>query len=80
MYLRAAPLADSNDLTLESLVTRILHLKERLAKARTDHEKTILQREVEATDQNIDRRVYELYGLNTDEVAIVDAMKPRDTE
>jgi len=80
VYLRKAPLANSNDARLESLVTRILHLKERLAAARTDHERTILQREIEATDQNIDRRVYELYDLNSDEIEIVDAMRPPSTE
>ena len=34
--------------------------------------KTAGQRQIEATDREIDRRVYELYGLSDEEIAIVE--------
>ncbi|MCG3126008.1 MAG: hypothetical protein CHACPFDD_00836 [Phycisphaerae bacterium] len=43
------------------------------AAARTAHDKTALQRQIEATDRQIDRLVYELYGLTEDEIRIVEA-------
>jgi hypothetical protein len=41
--------------------------------ARTDQERTILERQIEATDRQIDKLVYELYGLTEDEIAIVES-------
>jgi hypothetical protein len=37
-----------------------------------DHDKTPLQRQITATDHQIDKLVYELYGLSDDEIAIVE--------
>ena len=34
--------------------------------------KTAIQRQIDATDREIDRVVYELYGLTDDEIRIVD--------
>jgi hypothetical protein len=76
VYLRAAPLANSSDDRLESLVTEMLRLNEKLESARTDQERTILQRQVDATDRDIDARVYELYGLSSEEIPIVDGARP----
>lgn len=39
---------------------------------KTPHDKDRLQREIEATDKQIDALVYELYGLSEDEVRIVE--------
>jgi hypothetical protein len=39
-----------------------------LAAAKTDHEKTALQRQIDATDRQIDRLVHELYGLTEESV------------
>jgi len=39
--------------------------------AKTPHEKTTLQRQIEATDKQIDGLVYELYGLTEEDIAIV---------
>jgi hypothetical protein len=36
------------------------------------HEKTAIQRQIEATDGQIDRLVYELYGLTEEEIGIVE--------
>ena len=46
-----------------------------LAAAKTPHEKESLQRQIDATDRQIDQLVYELYGLTADEIKIVDEGK-----
>jgi hypothetical protein len=51
---------------------RMLALHSKLAAARTDHEKTVLQRQIDATDREIDQLVYELYGLTEEEIKIVE--------
>jgi len=38
---------------------------------RPDHERTLLDRRIEATDRQIDRLVYELYGLTEEEIGLV---------
>jgi type I restriction-modification system DNA methylase subunit len=55
-----------------ALVEQMLSLNKRLTAAKTDHEKTVLQRQIEATDKQIDQLVYELYGLTEEEIAIVE--------
>ena len=55
-----------------SLVELMLDLHRRLAGASTEHEKTLLERRISATDEEIDRLVYELYGLTEEEIAIVE--------
>jgi predicted nucleic acid-binding Zn-ribbon protein len=40
--------------------------------AKTDHEKAVLQRQIETTDQQIDQLVYELHGLTEEEIKIVE--------
>jgi len=42
------------------------------ASARTGDEKTLIQRQIDATDRQIDRLVYDLYGLTEAEIAIVE--------
>ena len=59
--------------SLVSLVEQMLQLHKLLAAARTGHEKTALERQIEATDGQIDRLVYELYGLTEEEIGIVEA-------
>lgn len=54
------------------LVTRMLDLHKKLALEQVPHAKTVLQRQIEATDRQIDALVYELYGLTDAEVAIVE--------
>jgi len=55
-----------------SLVERMLDLHKRVAAAKTDHERTLLERQISATDREIDRFVYELYGLTEEEIRIVE--------
>jgi Eco57I restriction-modification methylase/restriction endonuclease TaqI-like protein/type I restriction and modification enzyme subunit R-like protein len=54
------------------MVERMLDLNKKLATANTNHDKTVLQRQIDATDNQIDRLVYELYGLTEAEIAIVE--------
>jgi len=44
----------------------------KLALVRTDHERTAIQRQIEATDREIDRLVYQLYGLTELEVELIE--------
>jgi predicted nucleic acid-binding Zn-ribbon protein len=55
-----------------SLVERMLDLHKQLAATKGEHERTMLQRQIEATDQQIDALVYELYGLTEEEIRIVE--------
>ncbi|HQM38428.1 MAG: hypothetical protein PHY81_04410 [Candidatus Bipolaricaulis anaerobius] len=40
--------------------------------AKTEHEKTGLQRQIAATDHQIDHLMYELYGLTEEEIRVVE--------
>jgi hypothetical protein len=55
-----------------SLVNQMLSFNKRLREAKTDHEKTSLQRQIDTVDQQIDQLVYELYGLTEEEIKIVE--------
>jgi hypothetical protein len=55
-----------------SLVERMLELHKQLAAAKTGHDKTNIQRQIDATDAQIDKLVYELYGLTDEEIKIVE--------
>lgn len=50
---------------------------------KAQHERAVFRRQIAATDEQIDRLVYELYGLSEDEIAIVGgsaSMKASGTE
>jgi len=53
------------------LVEQMLLLHKELAAAKTPDEKTRIQRQIDATDHQIDHLVYELYGLTEEEIQIV---------
>ncbi|NMB99715.1 MAG: N-6 DNA methylase [Thermoanaerobaculaceae bacterium] len=55
-----------------SLVDQMLSLHKDLHKAKTDYEKKVIERQIAATDKEIDRLVYELYGLTEEEIKIVE--------
>ena len=59
------------------LVQRMLDLHKQLAASKTEHEKTALQRQIVATDHQIDQLVYDLYGLTADEIKIVEEATAR---
>ena len=55
-----------------ALVERMLDLHRQLAEAKTPTAGTALRRQIDATDRQIDRLVYELYDLTEEEIAIVE--------
>lgn len=70
---------DFNDLNdkdrhnrMVELVKRMLDFQKQLAKTKEPQTKIILQRQIEATDRQIDELVYELYGLTDEEIKIVE--------
>ena len=54
------------------LVERMLALHQKLAAATIPADKQLYQRQIEATDRQIDALVYELYGLAEEEIEIVE--------
>jgi hypothetical protein len=54
------------------LVEQMLSLHKNLPAAKTPQEKERVKRQIEATDRAIDNLVYALYGLNDDEIKIVE--------
>ena len=54
------------------LVGQMLDLHKQLAGAKAPQTKTVLQRQIETTDRQIDRLVYELYELTEEEIKIVE--------
>jgi hypothetical protein len=75
--IRAIDSSDSSDCTrhdqMVHLIDHMLTLHKRLASAKTPQEQTVLQRQIDATDRQIDQLVYELYGLTAAEIKIVEA-------
>ncbi|MBM4046677.1 MAG: hypothetical protein FJ279_16330, partial [Planctomycetes bacterium] len=59
------------------LVEQMLGAKKRLAKAKTDKDKTYYEHKCAALDRQIDRLVYDLYGLTEDEIRIVEEAQER---
>jgi hypothetical protein len=53
------------------LVETMLKLHKDLPKAKTPHEQESRQRQIAATDEQIDALVHELYGLTEEEVGII---------
>jgi hypothetical protein len=54
------------------LVEHMLALHKQLAAAKAPHDKTVLQAQIDATDRQLDRLVYDLYGLTEEEIRIVE--------
>jgi len=54
------------------LVETMVKLHKHLQAAKTDHEKSLIQRQIDATDKQIGQLVYELYGLTNGEIRIVE--------
>lgn len=69
-------LSDSAEKTrhdrIVDLVGQMLSLHQQLSATKLDHDKNTLQRQIDATDLQIDRLVYELYGLTEEEIKIVE--------
>jgi len=57
---------------LVALVDQMLDLHKRLHAAQTQTDRELYQRQIDATDKQIDALVYELYGLTEEEIKIVE--------
>jgi hypothetical protein len=57
---------------LSALVQQMQNLFERESLAQSERQQTAIRRQIEATDAEIDRLVYDLYGLTKEEIAIVE--------
>ncbi len=56
-----------------ALVERLLELHTQLTSAKTRHDREILQRQIDSMDHQVDRMVYELYGLTEDEIRSIES-------
>jgi len=54
------------------LVEFMLSLHHQLASINTPNEKTLLQRQIDNTDRQIDTLVYKIYGLTDEEIRLVE--------
>ncbi len=55
-----------------TLVERILDLNTKVGEVREAHARELLMRQIEAIDAEIDKEVYELYGLTEEEIRMVE--------
>jgi len=56
-----------------NLVDQMLNLNKKLNNAKLPQEKNLLQRQIDATDKQIDQLVYKLYDLTNEEIKIVES-------
>jgi type I restriction-modification system DNA methylase subunit/predicted type IV restriction endonuclease len=66
------PKASSLENKLIAAVKRMMDIREKDQYHKTVHEKTVARRRIAAMDKQMDRLVYELYGLTEDEIRIVE--------
>jgi hypothetical protein len=67
------PLDKTGHDKIVSLVERMLDLHKHLTEAKVPSNREVLRRQIEATDQEMDGLVYDLYGLTEEEVKIIEA-------
>jgi len=76
LHIRPINFSDPTDIKLHNnlviLVERMLSLHQQLAISNTPNEKTLLQRQIDTTDHQIDALVYELYGLTDEEISLIE--------
>jgi restriction endonuclease S subunit len=66
------PSASKIQSRIAGLVEAILDLNKKSVSAKSAAQKAVLQRQIDATDAEIDRLVYDLYRLTAEEIAIVE--------
>lgn len=73
---RVIDLRNKRDASVHTLLAKLLDsmlvLHKHLAAAKSESQKSVFQRQIDATDAEIDQLVYELYGLTDKEIAIVE--------
>ena len=55
-----------------TLDEQMLELHKRQAAAASEHDRALYQRQIEATDREMDKLVYDLYGLSEQEIAVME--------
>ncbi|MCX5868031.1 MAG: N-6 DNA methylase, partial [Proteobacteria bacterium] len=63
-----------HDLIVDN-VNKMIDMRKKIIKMKIPNEKTVLQRQIDATEKQIDQLVYELYGLTEEEIKIVENSK-----
>jgi hypothetical protein len=80
-YLRKLPIrridfSKPADKTAHDRMVKVVHsmlgLHAQLATVKSEAQKAVIQRQIDATDAEIDRLVYDLYGLTAEEIALVE--------
>jgi len=79
IYIETIPvksLSENQDIRLKihGLAQNFLDLHKRLAGVKTPDERGRLEREIKATDDEIDKLVYQLYGLTEEEIKVVEGV------
>ena len=76
VFLKDFPIANTNDKLvkkkLENHSNEMLRLNAAIEKIKTPTERTAIERQIQATDAQIDQLVYQLYGLTEEEIKIVE--------
>jgi len=62
----------TNHERIVSLVDQMLDLHKQISAAKHPQQKTAIQRQIDAVDKQIDRFVYQLYGLTEEEIRVVE--------
>jgi len=68
---------DAHDRMVQ-LVEQMLSLHKELAEAKTEHDKSVLYRQIESTDEQIDRQVYALYGVTKEDIKIIEGQDKQE--
>jgi adenine-specific DNA-methyltransferase len=75
-YLEILPIPSLNKLRdlVISLVDQMLETQKLLNKSKTDQDREVYQKKADLLDKQIDRLVYELYGLTEEEINVIEGM------
>ena len=65
-------ISKDNQIKIVDLVEKMLLLHRELKKVKAESERVAIERQIDATDRQIDELVYKLYGLTGDEIKIVE--------
>ena len=69
------PLDSADHDKMVKMVEHMHSLHQKLTDAKSPQTKTVLQRQIEATDRQIDKLVYNLYDLTDEEIEIVEGQR-----
>jgi hypothetical protein len=70
------PVFEIDTSKIAELASQQIALHAKLATTKPGHAHTVIQRQIEATDRQIDQLVYQLYGFNDAEIALVEQSSP----